>query len=159
MLTLGLQNRNTGCQRCSVRCSSMLNSPMRINSHTKFQLRFPFSTVTTVKRMELHHYAKFCRNLSNRSRDNGDFAIFQDGGRRNVGFLKCQIFNDRKDQECRSASVCQISSNSLELRPRYRDFSWWWHILSLLYYKFTAKFVGERISKIGQYFAKLEAEI
>ena len=52
-----------------------------------------------------------------------DFSNFQDGGRRNVGFLKFQIFNDRKDQERRSASVCQISSKSLELRPRYGDFS------------------------------------
>ena len=40
-----------------------------------------------------------------------------------LGFLKFQIFNGRKGQEGRSASVCQISSNSLELRPRYGDFS------------------------------------
>ena len=72
MLTLGLLNRNTGCQCCSDRCSSTLNSPMHINSHTKFQLgfsKFQFSTVRTVKRMELHQYAKFHWNRWNRGRD------------------------------------------------------------------------------------------
>jgi len=49
-----------------------VKAPMHINSHTKFQLefsKFQFSTVRTVKRVELHHYAKFCRNRSNRGRD------------------------------------------------------------------------------------------
>ena len=40
-----------------------------------------------------------------------------------LGFSKFQIFNSRKGQEGRSASVCLISSKSLELRPRYGDFS------------------------------------
>ena len=39
------------------------------------------------------------------------------------GFSKFQIVNDWKGQEGRIASVCQISSKSLELRPRYGDFS------------------------------------
>jgi len=34
----------------------------------------------------------------------------------------------------------------------------WWDILLRLYYKFTAKSVGERIMKIGEYLAKLEAK-
>ena len=46
----------------------------------------------------------------------GDFSIFQDGGRRHVGFLIFQIFNGQKGQEGRITSVCQISSKSLELR-------------------------------------------
>ena len=49
--------------------------------------------------------------------------IFQDGGRRHLGFLKCQIFNDRNGQEGRNASACQISSKSLEPRLRYNNFS------------------------------------
>jgi len=53
----------------------------------------------------------------------GYFSISQDDGRRHVGFLKFQIFNGRKGQEGQSASVCQISSKSLQLRPRYGDFS------------------------------------
>ena len=57
-----------------------VKAPMHINLHTKFQLgfsKFQFSTVRTVKRVELHHYVKFWRNRSNRGRD---MAIF--------GFLK-----------------------------------------------------------------------
>ena len=51
------------------------------------------------------------------------FSNFQDGGRRHVGFLKFKIFNSQKGQEGRNASVCQTSLQSLELRPRYGDFS------------------------------------
>ena len=40
-----------------------------------------------------------------------------------LDFSKFQIFNRRKGQKGRSASVCQISSKSLELRPRYGDIS------------------------------------
>ena len=124
MLTLGLLNRNTGCQCCSVRCSSMLKllciSIHLPNFSLDFQ-NFNFSTVRTVKRVELHHYAKFCRNRSNRGRDIAIFSNFQDGGRRHVGFLKFQIFNGRKGQEDRNASVCQISSKSVEPRPRYMN--------------------------------------
>ena len=72
-----------------------------------------FLTFGTVKRVELRNHAKLCRNRSNRGRDIAIFLNFQDGGRRHVGFLKFQIFNDRKGQVCRSASVCQISSKSL----------------------------------------------
>jgi len=49
-----------------------VKAPMHINSHTKFQLgfsKFQFSTVRTVKRVELHHYAKFHRNRWNRGSD------------------------------------------------------------------------------------------
>ena len=34
----------------------------------------------------------------------------------------------------------------------------WWDILLLSYCKFTAKSVGDRILKIGQYLAKLETK-
>jgi len=47
--------------------------------------KFKFLTVGTFKRDKLHHCAKFRQNRSNRGRD---FAIFQDGGRRNLGFSK-----------------------------------------------------------------------
>jgi len=45
--------------------------------------------------------------------------IFQDGGRRHLGFLKLQFFNGQED---RTASACQIKSKSVELRPRYGYF-------------------------------------
>ena len=64
------------------------------------------------------HGAKFHKNRLNRGRD-GDFYIFQDGGHRHLGFLKFQIFNGQSGQEGGTASVCQISSKSLEPRPRY----------------------------------------
>ena len=42
--------------------------------------------VGTLKRVELHHHAKFRRNRSNRGRDMAIFSIFQDGGRSDLGF-------------------------------------------------------------------------
>jgi len=51
------------------------------------------------------------------------FWIFQDGGRRHLGFLKFQIFNGLNGEEGRTASPSQISSKSLEPRPIYNDFS------------------------------------
>jgi len=42
-----------------------------------------------------------------------DLSIFQDGGRRHLGFSKFQIFNGGSGQEGRSASPCQISSKSV----------------------------------------------
>jgi len=44
-------------------------------------LNFKFVTVRTVKRVELHHHTKFCRNRSNCDRDMAIFWFFQDGGR------------------------------------------------------------------------------
>ena len=73
MLTLGLLNRNTGCQCCSVRCSSMLKL-LCISIHNLDFQNFNFSTVRTVKRVELYHNAKFCWNRSNRGQD---MAIFR----------------------------------------------------------------------------------
>ena len=72
-----------------------------------------------IKRVERHEHAKFCQNRSQFGRDMAIFFIFQDGGRRPVGFLKFQIFNGMKSQECRTASLCHISCKSLEMRLRY----------------------------------------
>ena len=77
-------------------------------------------TVRHAKNVELLHCAQFRLNRSNRGRD---MAIFQDGGRRHLEFSKFQIFNSVKGQEGRTALARQISSKSLELRPRYNDFS------------------------------------
>jgi len=41
-----------------------------------------------------------------------NMAIFQDGGRRHLGFLFF-IFNGRNGQECRTTSLCQILSKLL----------------------------------------------
>ena len=52
----------------------------------------------------------------------GDFSIFQDGGRRHLGFLIFLIFNGGNGQECRTTLLCQILSKSLKSRSRYRNF-------------------------------------
>ena len=122
MLTLGLLNRYTGCQCCSVKCSSMLKLLCLLIHSLDFQ-KFQFFNG---QKGQAGGTASLCQILSKSLQPRpryGDISISQDGRRRHVGFLKFQIFNGRKGQEGRSASVCQISSKSLELRPRYGDFS------------------------------------
>jgi len=43
----------------------------------------------------------------------GDFSIFQDGGRRHLGFSNFVNFNNRNAQEGQTASPCRISSKSV----------------------------------------------
>ena len=50
-------------------------------------------TVIEVKRPILHQRAKFRRDRSNRYGDIAIFVIFQDGGRRHLGYSKIQNFN------------------------------------------------------------------
>ena len=52
-----------------------------------------------------------------------DFSIFQDGGRRHLGFFKFQAFNRRTAQEGRNVPQCEIWSKSVKPRRRYGDFS------------------------------------
>jgi len=56
----------------------------------------------TATRAELRHRARFRRNRSNRGRD---MAIFQDGGRRHLGFLKFRIFNGQNGQKGQTAFI------------------------------------------------------
>jgi len=53
----------------------------------------------------------------------GDFSIFQDGGRRHLGFLKVENFNGPAPQEGRTASPCQISWRPVKPLPKYGDFN------------------------------------
>jgi len=78
---------------------------MHINPHTKFQLGF------------------FKISIFQLPPRYGDFSIFQHGSRRHLGFSKFEIFNVHDSQERRTESPCQISSKSLELRPRYVSFN------------------------------------
>jgi len=84
---------------------------------------YKFVTVGRVMSVEFHHRAKFRDYQSNRCRDIAICYFFPDGGRRHLTFMKFGIFNYRSRAECRTASSCQISSKSLEPRPRYGDFS------------------------------------
>ena len=117
MLTLGLLNRNTGCQCCSVRCSSMLKLLCISNHIPNFSLdfqNFNFSTVRTVKRVELHHYAKCCRNRLNCGRDMVIIRFFKMAAAaildfQNVNFL---TFGTVKRVELRNhAKFCRNRSN------------------------------------------------
>ena len=78
---------------------------------------FNLSTIGTVKRVELHHYAKFSRNRFNRGRDIAIFRYFKMAAAAILDFRNL-IFYGRNGRECGTASVCQISSKSLESRPR-----------------------------------------
>jgi len=51
------------------------------------------------------------------------YTFFQDGGHCHLGFSKFQFFNGQNGQEGGIASLCQISSKSLEPRPRYVSFN------------------------------------
>jgi len=47
--------------------------------------------------------------------------IFQNGGRRHLGFLYFLHFNDRNDQEGQTTSPCQISWRSVKPLLRYNN--------------------------------------
>jgi len=47
----------------------------------------------------------------------------QDGGRRDLGFFKFEIFNGRSAEVGGTASLCQILSKLAKTWPRYSDFS------------------------------------
>jgi len=49
--------------------------------------------------------------------------IFQDAGRRHLGFLNFCNFNGQNAQKGETASPYQMSSKSVKLRPKYGDFS------------------------------------
>jgi len=51
------------------------------------------------------------------------FSIFQDGGRRHLGFLNFRNFNGGNGHEGQTASSCQISWRSVKPSWRYGDFS------------------------------------
>ena len=85
-------------------------------------LNFKFVTDQTVTRAELRHPSKFRWNRWNCGQD---MAIFQNGGRRHVGFLKLQLSNCGMHRKRRIASPCQISWRLVKPLSRYLDFSIW----------------------------------
>jgi len=71
MLTLGLLNRNTGssgCQRCSVRCSSVSERHVGFSKVENFNFR-------SVRRPNVRHRTKFREDRSNRSGIMTDFRF------------------------------------------------------------------------------------
>ena len=84
--------------------------------------KFPIFNSRAVKRVELHHLAKFCQNRPNCGWDMAIFRFFN-GGRRHLGLLIFRIFNSRDGQDVRSALPCQMWWKSVGPRLRYGDFS------------------------------------
>jgi len=58
----------------------------RFNVFKIAAVRLNFLTVWAVKRPILHNYAKFREDLTIRCCDIAIFVVFQDGGRRHLGF-------------------------------------------------------------------------
>jgi len=82
---------------------------------------FEFLTIGTVTRLELRYHATFRVDPSNRMRYD-HFSIFQDGGRRHLGYLDSRNFSRRNAQEVLTASSSQISWRSVQPFLRYGDF-------------------------------------
>ena len=80
-----------------------------------------FLTVWAVKRPILHNSAKFCEDLPISFCDIAIFVVFQDGGRRHLGFRKIRNFNGLSPVGGQAASPCQISSKSVKRLRRYGD--------------------------------------
>ena len=91
---------------------------------TKFRVVTQFDTreIFNVWDSQEGRTASACQILSKSLKPQlryGDFSIFQDGGRRHLGFWKFQIINGWDAQEGRTASVCHILSKSLKPWRRY----------------------------------------
>jgi len=88
MLTLGLLNRNTGCQCCSVRCSSVSERHLGFSRFENFNFRSGSEA----------QYASPCQ-ISRRSvepfRRYGRFSIFKMAAVCTLEFLKVGNFNFR----------------------------------------------------------------
>ena len=74
------------------------------------------------KRDELHRLAKFGRNRPNRGRDMAICRFFQDGGRP-PSWICYVCVRTTHEGIWWSLSLCKIWLKSVEMRPRYGDFS------------------------------------
>ena len=84
-------------------------------------LKLQISNCGMHHKCRMRHHAKFRGDPSNRCRDIS-ILFFSDEGSHHLGSLKFYIFNDRKGQEGRNASLCQILSKSLKPWRRYVSF-------------------------------------
>jgi len=87
-----------------------------------------FLTVGVVNGAILHQPTKCHKDRSNRCGDVAIFVIFQDGGRRHLGFSRIRNFNGRSAARVQCALLYQISPKSVKRLQRYGDltvFSKW----------------------------------
>ena len=84
-------------------------------------VKFDFLMVEAVKGHILHQHTIFHKDRSNRCGDIAIFVIFQDDGRRHVGFSKIRNFNHRSAVRGQYALLYQILSKSVKRLRRYND--------------------------------------
>jgi len=84
---------------------------------------FKFLKFGTVKRVDLRYHTKYRWNRSNRGRDIVIIRFFEMAAAAILDFRNFKFFNGRTRHEWRTASLCQISSKSLETQPRYVSFN------------------------------------
>jgi len=89
-------------------------------------VKFKFLTVGTVKRPILHQRTKFRKDRSNRCGDIAIFVIFQDGGRRHLGFKK--KFKFKRLIRC-EGPTCVVASNFIKIGGTFADI---WRINAFL---------------------------
>jgi len=78
-------------------------------------------TIWAVKRPILYNRAKFREDRSISCCDIAIFVVFQDGGRRHLGFIKILNFNGLSFVGGQFASTYQMSSKSVKRLLRYGD--------------------------------------
>ena len=90
-------------------------------------MKFKFLTAWVVERPILHNRAKFREDLSIHCWYIAIFVVFQDGGRRHLGFWKIRNFNGLSPVGGQFASSCQISATSVKrlLRGGTFFYKWW----------------------------------
>jgi len=72
---------------------------------------FNFSTVRTVRRVELHHYAKFCRNRFNRGRDIAIFRFFKMAAAAMLNFKKFKFLTIEKVKKVKVHQCARFRRN------------------------------------------------
>ena len=110
------QNRSEGCRDMVIRRFSEWRPSAILDLWNS-----NFLTVWAVKKPILHQHTKFRKDRSNRCGDIAIFVIFQDGGRRHLGFTKIRNFNGWSAARVQHASSSQISSKSVERSLTYGD--------------------------------------
>ena len=84
-------------------------------------MKFEFFNGRAVKGPILRQLSKLRVDRSNRCGDIAIFVIFQDSGRRHLGFSKIRNFNGISAVRVQNSSLYQISSKSVKWLQRYGD--------------------------------------
>jgi len=117
MLTIGLLNRNIGCQCCSVRCSSVTERHLGFlkvgNLNFRSHLEAQFASLCQISRRSVEPFSRYSR-----------FSIFKMAAVRHLGFSKVETFNFRSGSEAQCAPSYQISWRSVETLQTSEKVSW-----------------------------------